>query len=430
MTNNLFQNDNVVGNSLIGFEFRAIFDKYDDNTLIERLKGVLNREISFSNIEYKLLEPTDSTSVLMKDGQYSIVRTNLYNYFEAVFVMPRILDLLKEVKEVKNTYIHFDIGFNKDFCDLDNLNLIKFILDLNENSILKNIGDITQNGDFKKLTDIKPTCYEDCQNKVQKQIESLKYIEPERSLYGIDFSHLSVGYITFKYAENIDYRNKWEGILKSLNHTISTLYNSTKYPELSDDHTKKIDELNEKYEDYEKSFRCLELFREKYKSIKVTSDLNDDKSVIDVIFPSIKEKLFDLVVINNIRTAEVNYDSDVSRLQIKDITLKGCYHLNGVDIVDSEIQNSNIRNCDIYDTKITNSNITECNLFGYGNCKDSKFKDCFISRNIELKDCDVTGKLGKMGGTMKGGSLKNTTVMVDSADIHDDVEKINVNEIL
>ena len=31
---------------------------------------------------------------------------------------------------------------------------------------------------------------------------------------------------------------------------------------------------------------------------------------------------------------------------------------------------------------------------------------------------------------MKGGSLKNTTVMVDSADIHDDVEKINVNEIL
>jgi uncharacterized protein YjbI with pentapeptide repeats len=429
MANNLFQNDNIVGNSLIGFEFRGIF-KYDDDDLIDRLKSVLNREISFSNIEYKLLEPTDSTAVLMKDGLYSIVRTNLYNYYEAVYVMPKILELLKEMKEVKNTYIHFDISFNKDFCNVENLNLIKFLLDFNESSVLKNIGDVTENGDIKKITTFKPTSYSDCLDKVQKQIESYRYLDEDSSIYGLDFSDINVGVLKFKYAEGIDYRNKWEGILKSLNHTITTLYNSTKYPELTDEQVKKIDELNEQYDEYEKAFRCYELFVEKYKSIKITSDLNDDKSVIDVIFPSIKEKLFDLVIVNNIKSAEINYDSDVSRLQVKDITLKGCYHLNGVDIVDSEIQNSNIRNCDIYDTKITNSNIIDCNLFGYGNCKDSKFKNCFISRNIDLKDCDVTGKLGKMGGTMRGGSLKNTTVLIDSADIHDDVEKINVNEIV
>lgn len=429
MANKLFQNDNIVGNSLIGFEFKGIF-KYDDDDLIERLKSVLNREISFSNIEYRLLEPTDSTAVLMKDGSYSIVRTNLYNYYEAVYVMPKILELLKEMKEVKNTYIHFDISFNKDFCDVKDLNVMKFILEFNEDSVLKNIGDVTENGDMKKITTFKPTSYSDCLDKVQKQIESLRYIDEESSVYGLDFSNINIGVLTFKYAEGIDYRNKWEGILKSLNHTITTLYNSTKYPELTEEQVKKIDKYNEEYDEYEKAFRCYELFTERYKSIKITSDLNDDKSVIDVIFPSIKEKLFDIVIVNNIKTAEINYDSDVSRLQVKDITLKGCYHLNGVDIVDSEIQNSNIRNCDIYDTKITNSNITECNLFGYGNCKDSKFKNCFISRNIDLKDCDVTGKLGKMGGTMRGGSLKNTTVLIDSADIHDDVEKINVNEIV
>lgn len=429
MANKLFQNDNIVGNSLIGFEFRGIF-KYDDDDLIERLKSVLNREISFSNIEYRLLEPTDSTAVLMKDGSYSIVRTNLYNYYEAVYVMPKILELLKEMKEVKNTYIHFDISFNKDFCDVKDLNVMKFILEFNEDSVLKNIGDVTENGDMKKITTFKPTSYSDCLDKVQKQIESLRYIDEECSVYGLDFSNINIGVLTFKYAEGIDYRNKWEGILKSLNHTITTLYNSTKYPELTEEQVKKIDKYNEEYDEYEKAFRCYELFTERYKSIKITSDLNDDKSVIDVIFPSIKEKLFDIVIVNNIKTAEINYDSDVSRLQVKDITLKGCYHLNGVDIVDSEIQNSNIRNCDIYDTKITNSNIIECNLFGYGNCKDSKFKNCFISRNIDLKDCDVTGKLGKMGGTMRGGSLKNTTVLIDSADIHDDVEKINVNEIV
>lgn len=428
MANNLFQNDNIVGNSLISFEFGGIF-KYDDDKLIERAKMVLNREVSLSGIEYKLIRPTDSTFVLMKDGEYSVIKTPMYSYYEAVFVMPKILELLKELKKLNGSYIHFDIGFNKEFCNVENLNVVKFVLDYNEDSVIKNIGDVTMNGDLKKLTDIKPTKYSDCQEKVQKQIESLKFINPDESLYGIDFSNTNNGFITFKYPEGIDYRSKWEGILKSLNHTISTLYNSTVYNELSDENRKKIDELNTQYEEYEKSFRCLELFKEKYKSIKITSDLNDDKSVIDVIFPTIKEKLFDIVVCNGIRSAEVNYDSDISRFQIKDITLKGCYHLNGVDIVESEIQNSNIRDCDIYDTKITNSNITNCNLFGYGNCKDSKFKDCFISRNIELKDCDIMGKLGKMGGTMKGGSLRDTTVLIDSADIHSDVEKTNVNEI-
>ena len=38
MANNLFQNDNIVGNSLIGFEFRGIFD-YNENEMIEKLKN-------------------------------------------------------------------------------------------------------------------------------------------------------------------------------------------------------------------------------------------------------------------------------------------------------------------------------------------------------------------------------------------------------
>lgn len=428
MSSNLFQNDKIVANSLVGFEIYGIF-KYDDDELLEVLRNILNRDITFSNVEFKLLEPTDNTAVLMKDGTYSVVKTPKYSYFEAMFVMPKILELTKQLKETKNTYIYFNIGFNEEFCNLSNLNITKFIFDFNEDSVYKNIGDSTVNGDMKRITEIKPTKYEDVQDKVQKQIESLKFMDDEESIYGITFDKLNIGTVTFKYARNIKYKDKWEGILKSLNHTITTLYNCTVSNELTDEHIKKLEKLNDQYAEYEKSFRCYELFKEKYKSIKITSDLNDDKMVIDVIFPSIKEKLFDLVVCNSIKTAEINYDSDLSRFQIKEITLKGCYHINNIDIVESEIQNCYIKDCDIYDTKITNSNIVNCNLFGYGDCKDSKFKNCFISRNIELKDCDVTGKLGKMGGTMKGGSLKNTTIITDSADIADDVEKINVNSI-
>ena len=78
---------------------------------------------------------------------------------------------------------------------------------------------------------------------------------------------------------------------------------------------------------------------------------------------------------------------------------------------------------------MTDSTIIDCNIFGYADYKNCNIKDSFVSRNIILKDCNVSGSLGKMGGAMKGGSLKNTTIIASMAEIGDDVQKENVNEI-
>ena len=50
MDKNLFQNDHITGNSKVGFEFRGQF-KDDENVLLTKLKEILNRDISFSNIK-------------------------------------------------------------------------------------------------------------------------------------------------------------------------------------------------------------------------------------------------------------------------------------------------------------------------------------------------------------------------------------------
>jgi hypothetical protein len=426
MNKDLFQNDHITGNSQIGFEFRGLF-KDDENVLLTKLSDVLNRDVTFSNIKYKLLEPTEHQAVLIQDGKYCIIKTPQYTYYEALFILPKILELLKSLKDNKNSYLYLRVGFNKDFCDLDQLNVMKFALEFNEDFVLKHLTDLTLDGSFEKLTDIKPLNLDSCVDTIKKRMDGLKYEDNE--IYGIDFSTIKLGYVVFKYAEEIDYRNKWEDILKCLSHTVITLYNSSVSYDFSDDEKKKIEELDEKYKELSKTFGCYELFKDKYKGIKLTKDLNTDSMDIDLIFPSIKEKLFDIVVKNGIKEAEINYDSDISRLQLKNIEVKKCYHISGVDIVDSELTNCTIKDCDIYDTKIEKSSVVKCNLFGYANCKDSKFTDCFVSRNIKLKDCRVTGALGKMGGIMNGGSLKDTTIITSMADIADDVDKTNVNEI-
>ena len=427
MSKNLFQDDHILANSLIGFEFKGQF-KDDENVLLSKLKEILNRDVNFSNIKYKLLEPTDKSAVLIQDGKLCEVKTPQYSYFEAMFIFPKILELLKNLKDSKNSYLFFRLGFNKDFCDLTQLNVMKFALEFNEDYILKHLSDLTLDGSFEKLNDIKPMDLESCVDTIKKRMDSLKYTDNE-DIYGIDFSTLKLGYVTFKYAQEINYSKLWEELQKSIKLTISALYTSSSVLNLSDEEVKKVEELDDKYKEISKTFSCYELFKEKYKGIKLTKDLNTDGMEIDIIFPAIKDKLFDIVIKNEIKEAEINYDSDVSKLQLKNLEIKKCYHLSGVDIVDSELTNCSIRDCDLYDTKIEKSSVSKCNLFGYATCKETKFYDSYISRNIKLNNCYVTGALGKMGGIMKGGSLKNTTVIATMADIDDNVEKTNVNEI-
>ena len=427
MDKNLFQNDRITGNSKVGFEFRGQFND-DENVLLTKLKEILNRDISFSNIKYKLLEPTDTQAVMTIDGKYCEVKTPQYSYFEALFILPKILDLLKGLKDEKNSYLYFRISFNKDFCDLDQINIMKFCLEFNENYVLKHLADLTLDGSFEKLTDIKPVDLESCIDTIKKRMDDLKYTDYE-DIYGIDFSSIKLGYVTFTYAREINYRNKWEELLKCLNHTIITLYNTCSSYDFTEAEAKKIEELDDNYKKTAEAFGCYEIFKEKYKSIKLTKDLNSDNIEMDVIFPAIKDKLFDIVVRCGIKDAEINYDSDISKLQLKNIETKKCYHLNGVDIVDSELTNCTVRNCDLYDTKVEKSSIIKSNLFGYADCKDCNIRDSFVSMNIKLKDCNVSGPLGKMGGMMKGGSLRDTTVISSMAEISDDVDKNNVNEI-
>ena len=427
MDKNLFQNDRITGNSKVGFEFRGQFND-DENVLLTKLKEILNRDTSFSNIKSKLLEPTDTQAVMTIDGKYCEVKTPQYSYFEALFILPKILDLLKGLKDEKNSYLYFRIGFNKDFCDLDQINIMKFCLEFNENYVLKHLADLTLDGSFEKLTDIKPVDLESCIDTIKKRMDDLKYTDYE-DIYGIDFSSIKLGYVTFTYAREINYRNKWEELLKCLNHTIITLYNTCSSYDFTEAEAKKIEELDDNYKKTAEAFGCYEIFKEKYKSIKLTKDLNSDNIEMDVIFPAIKDKLFDIVVRCGIKEAEINYDSDISKLQLKNIETKKCYHLNGVDIVDSELTNCTVRNCDLYDTKVEKSSIIKSNLFGYADCKDCNIRDSFVSMNIKLKDCNVSGPLGKMGGMMKGGSLRDTTVITSIAEISDDVDKNNVNEI-
>lgn len=426
MNKNLFQNDNIVGNSLIGLEIKGVF-KDDENVLLKSIQNILNREITYINSDYTTMEATDLRAVVIKNGNSYIIKTPMYSYFEAAYLLPNILEFLKTLKSFKDSHMFIKIGFNKDATDLSQLNILKFIFNFDEKLIIKLLGNNINR--LIKLSDIKPLTLSNCTENVKKQVDGYKFLSEEDDKFGISFSSLNTGIVTFKYLQDIDYRDKWNEIMKCLTHTIITLYNTSKNTDFDENEIEKIDKLNDTFQEYASTFNCYEMFSSKMKNIKLTIDLNNDKSVINTLYSSIKDSLFNIIIYNNIKDGHINYDSDVSRLQIKDVDLKSCYNLSHIDIVNCDIEDSYIKDCDMYETNIKGSTIIRCNMFGYSNCEDSKFENCYISRNIKVKDCTVYGQLGKMGGIMIGGTLKNTTVMTSLADIHDNVDKTNINEI-
>ena len=207
MKKKLFQNDSITGNSLIGFEVKGTFKKEEDELML-LLSPVLNRDILFSNIEYKLLEPTDKNAVLVKDGYEYIIKTPLYNYFEAIYIMSKLLDCVySNLDKNEHHCIYLKLGFN-DSVNLSNLNVTKFILNFNEKFILDNIVDLTKNGSIEKLSDFKPASIENCSSTIQKQLDGLRHSDDVDNNYGVDFSGIKLGYITLKYLSDIDYNKK------------------------------------------------------------------------------------------------------------------------------------------------------------------------------------------------------------------------------
>ena len=135
MNKKLFQNDSITCNSLVGFEIRGTFKKEDDELML-LISQIMNRSFMYSNTEYKLLEPTDKSGVFIKDGYEYIIKTPLYNYFECVYIMPKLFDFLhSNLDKNEHNYLYLKIGFNNR-VNLSNLNITKFILNFNEKFIL------------------------------------------------------------------------------------------------------------------------------------------------------------------------------------------------------------------------------------------------------------------------------------------------------
>ena len=223
--------------------------------------------------------------------------------------------------------------------------------------------------------------------------------------YGVNFTKVPKGYIEFRYLGGKDYEKKYSTILSLTEHFISSLYETLVHNKYTEEDLKLLDSILEKHRGIIESYKTYNVFKENFPNIKLMVDLQTADQIVEMYYPKIREKIFDLLTKADLKEGLINYDSDTGRIQLKDADLMRCYEIEGIDVVDCKIQ-GNIINCDLFSCELINASIFYSNLFGSTDVKESKIEDSYVSRNVMCVNSYVFGKRGVFSGEMEGGIFR------------------------
>lgn len=402
---------NAIHSSKIGFEFEFFSNENLDLTK-DDLAQTLNKAIRIEEKAHSDFTPTEDIFKLEPDnsggtGMIELV-TGPLPFVEAKLIMAKTLKWIRENgKTNERCSIHINIAFDGKklgpITNMSKLDIGKFVLNFDENKVYEAFPNRKDSVYAKSIKFIVPLSGM-TQPSPEKNLWK-NYMFVKEKYYGINFEKLQKGYIEFRYLGGADYEKKYSTILSMTEHFITSLYETLVNPQYSETDLKVLDKILEKHKTVIESYRTYSSFKEKFPNIHLMIDLQTYDQIVEMYYPKIREKIFDLITKADMNEGLINYDADTGKIQIKDAKLMRCFEITGVDIVDSVIQ-GNIVNCDIFGCDLKNASVFESNLFGATVTEDCKIEESYVSKNVICENSYVFGKRGVFSGEMIGGIFR------------------------
>jgi hypothetical protein len=228
---------------------------------------------------------------------------------------------------------------------------------------------------------------------------------PNEKYYGVNFSKLSKNYIEFRYIGGENYEYKADKVLDLMDYFIMTLYKAIKYPDYTEENVRDINKILKKYKKVLNAYNSYDQFKVNYPKLVLTVNLSNNHAIIDTYYMKLREIIFNLLTETSIDEGLLNYDADLSRMQIQNADFKA-WKIENIEIVESIISNSNIIKCDFYKCTINNSSCEQINAFNQSLINNSKVSNSYINQSSVLKNCYFCGKHGMLNGIMYDGIFR------------------------
>jgi len=431
MYNNEQLNAIHFSNLSIEFDF---YSKYSIERIKESLSSLLSKKIKVKeklNTDFNLSYDYWALEYNVVGGSDMIKFSTFHiPYAEAKIVIAKTLKWIKENAETDDKcsmYVNVSFDENKLGRDINilKLDIGKFILNFDEDFIyekFKNRENSIYCKSIKFMIPLSGMSQPSPSSTIWKN-----YIFAKDKYYGVNLSVIKNKSIGFNYIGGKDYQNKFDNIMKVINYYIISIYDVLINPKYTKEDKDKLNKIVKKHETVIKSYKSYKDLNKNFPDIKILIDLRTAEQTVELFYPRLRDKIFDLLIKCGMKEGLINYDSDIGKIQIKDTELLRCFELEGVDIFDSKLS-GNISDCDIFNCEIEDSYIEKCNLFGSSTVKNSKLKNCYVNKNVVCSDSYVFGKMSVFSGEMENGVFKEGRITKfarfdDNTDVNN-VEKI------
>lgn len=411
--------NSILNSALVGIEFEF----YSNIGLEETRKAVsslLGRPIRLETKAHSEFQPSADEFKIEPDmsggkGLMELV-TGPIPYRNARIMISKMLNWIQENGYTNDrASIHINLSFDKKYLEdpdmISKMNVLKFILDFNEKQIYKFFPNREKSVYAKSIKWIMPkdeAYFFDGSN-----ISSMSYKFADTKYYGINFSKKEKNYLEFRYLGGADYEKKQDSIFYLIEVFLMQMWNSCNNPLFTEENKIELRKILNKNLPVIESLKDYKKINQYWPDIHLMVDLQESDQIIKLYWAKIKKKVIDLIVNGGMTAGKINYDSDLSKVQIKDGKFGVCYLLDGYDFIDCEI-GGNIETSNFYGCTIKGANLIRCDLYKNSKIIESKIESSYVHGSCEATNCYVFGRDGVFKGKMVGGIFREGFISNDT----------------
>ena len=332
--------------------------------------------------------------------------TGPLDFYDAKYYLVKIIKFIQNYGYTnEKCSIHFNISFNDEDLNLNDINILKLILNTDEDEVYRAYP--TRKGSIyaktvKKIIPYKEYDFFNIPISVVKNIMRL----PNDKYYGINFLHINNEQekqrLEYRYIGGKDYESNIGQLIYFMERFIINTYDSIDTDFTSED----INKLEEYLEDNITTYQNLSKYDNfiiDFPTIQLQIDQDGNYEVVSAYYNKIYNKLFSLIdSTQDLSECIINYVTNSQVMEVVDANIKSTATVNGYELINCTIEGI-FDDCFFVGSEINNSQLTKSKL-QHSDAKNSKILNCRVEAS-QLDNCYFMD--GYLNGDMFGGIYRS-----------------------
>lgn len=352
--------------------------------------------------------------------------TGPLDYYNAKYYLIKIINFVQKYGYTNDKCsIHFNLSFDNEEKDLNDLNILKLILNTNEEEIYKAFPTRKGNVYAKSIKKIIPYKEYDFFN-IPIEIVKNNMRLPNDKYYGINFIHTNEEKesqrLEFRYIGGKDYEKNIGQLIYFMERFIIDVYDSIDVSFDQEDANKLEEYLEENIKMF-KNFSKYDNLLIEYPSIVLQIDQSNEYDLVKAYYNNIYPKIYSLLdSTDNIGECLINYVTQTQTMEVVDAKINATSTINNIDFINCDLigvfDNCNLLGCNINNSQISKSRIK------HTTAKNSKVISCNVDGST-LENCFFMD--GYLNSDMHAGVFRSGE-LGPYASLDADVKIVNDNE--